>query len=173
MTSDAGRQGVDVSTNDDTNVSAQTDTLTREPRSKITKNAFDMEESKKDVNLDEPIMEPTLESAIETTPTAQLKSQITGSENSKTEQKCDNSYKDATEEGMKTDSNFLRPRTDSNLSRGSSEVNWEELQKTENQHVQEEGSDEVSYWLLYFDSSLLISITTGCGFSPCSVGARE
>ena len=145
MISDAGRQGVDVSTNDDTDVSAQTDTLTGDPGSEVTTKQSDMDASEKDSNMDKMGMEQAVDSASAGKPTAQSKPRNTGSETFSSEQKSSDSCKDVTEDEMKRDSGLLRPRTDSNLSKGSSEVNWEELQKTENQHVQEEGSDEVSF----------------------------
>ena len=173
MNSDAGRQGVNVSTNDDTNVSAHTDTLSREPGSEATTKALDVNVFEKDSNMDKLSMEQAVNSASEETPITESITRNTDSEVDNSKQKYNDLCNEDIENGTKMESNFLRPRTDSNLSRGSSEVNWEELQKTENQHVQEEGSDEVSYRHDNLLFSPLIPAFIDCGFSPRSIGARE
>lgn len=145
MTLNAGHQGVDVSTIDDTNVSAQTRTPSRETGSDMTTKALGGDVSKKDSDEGKLSMEKALETSSEATVTATSSTQDTGSEYSNTDKKRNGLCNVTADDGTKRTSDISRPRTDSNLSRGSSEVNWEELQKTENEHVQEEGSDEVSY----------------------------
>ena len=88
-------------------------------------------------------MEEAVETSSEETPTATSKPVDRDSVPRRMEEPYNTSKEDAANMENPKDSHSLRPRTDSNLSRGSSEVNWEELQKTEDEHVQEEGSDEV------------------------------
>ena len=149
----AGQQGGDASLTEDIKVSFHDNMQSKDLDSQIGTEFSGVDAIETTSGKDEVDMEEAIETSSEDTPTATSKPLDCDSKPHQVEQKFDDSSKDVADDRKVKVSNSLRPRTDSSLSRGSSEVNWEELQKTEDKHVQEEGSDEV-YRLILTNPSI-------------------
>ena len=114
----------------------------RESRQKLTSTSTGLNLDKPSTN-EEARPEETLASPDERTPTAPQELQRVVSNTTSIEDNHGCSADNTTNDPAETSSTYLRARSDSNMSESGSEVNWEELQKTEDRHVQEEGSEEV------------------------------
>ena len=143
MTSHAGHKANETPSSDDTDNSSQYDTSSKQPCVEITTNASTSDTAKSSSDNNKLNMEEAIETSSEETPTATSRPIDVGSSSERLGKGDDDLSEDVADCGQEKASDSLRPRTDSNLSKASSEVNWEELQKTENRHVEEEGSDEV------------------------------